>query len=372
MNSTNANSHGLVARMDALRPSSLRKRARARIDQFLLSRKVVRYGLVGSNVLLLIAIAWFTLGPTHSGQPLGRQGVVTAGSNLAIEPLDQLTSADIAANAAQAVRWVDTVAVINQADSADAELAIAPADATVVAKPQLVETPFKSREIKKYVTRKGDTVAKVAAKFSVTSDSIMWSNGLRGNQLASGVTLLIPPRSGIVYRVVKGDTVDSLARKFRASPDLIVNFNDIELTGLKVGQRILIPDGLQPVIASRFTSRLVWGSGNGYIFGFCTWHAAQRRIAAGNPLPTNLGNASSWYRNALANGMRVGERPKAGAVLWHTNTSIAGGLGHVGYVESVNADGSILVSDMNYPTWGQVTYRKPIPPSEFGNYRFIY
>ncbi len=372
MNSNRNSSHSIAGRLDVLRPVSLNRRIRHRIGRFMTSRRFVRYGLVSLNVLLLIGIAWFTLGPTHSGQPLGRQGVVTATGNLAIEPLDQLSSADIAVSAAQAVRWHDTLAVMSQADTASTELSIAPADATVVAKPQLVGTAFKSvNAIQNYEVKKGDTVSKLAAKFGVTSDSIIWSNGLRGNTLEPGINLVIPPINGIVYRVAKGDTVDSLSRKFRADAEDIIDVNDIALTGLKVNSRILIPNGLQPVTASRFTSRLIWGPGNGYIFGFCTWHAAQRRIQTGNPLPTNLGNASSWYRNALGNGMSVGEKPKAGAVLWHTDTWIAGGLGHVGYVERVNSDGSILVSDMNYPRWGGVTYRT-IQPSEISNYRFIY
>lgn len=365
----------MAARVDAIRPSALRKKAKVRIGQLFTSRRFVRYGLVSLNVLLLIGIAWFTLGPTYQGRPLGRQGVVSAGDNLATEPLDQLSSADVAEQAAIAAGLFETVAVINQADTVNSELNIAPADTSVIAKPQVVPTAFASRnKISEYVVEQGDTVSSIAAKFGVTSDSIIWSNGLRGNAVAAGITLVIPPpnRNGIVYTVVAGDTLEGLARRFRASQDLIVAFNDIELTGLKVGERIFIPNGLQPVTASRIAIGLVWGSGNGYIYGFCTWHVAQRRIAAGNPLPTNLGNASSWYRNAIANGMPVGETPKVGAVLWHVNTSIAGGLGHVGYVERVNDDGTILVSDMNYPYWGRISYREPIPPSEFGNYRFIY
>jgi len=360
--------------MAIMRPALLRRRLRAGVRQFMSSRRLVRYGLVSLNVVLLIGIAWFTLGPTHSGRPLGRQGVVaSANSNAATEPLDQLSSADIAEQVALAAGLAESVAVINQADTANTDLAIAPADITVAAKPQLVATPFKSRQdIKDYVVQSGDTVASVAAKFGVTSDSIMWSNGLRGNTLAAGVSLAIPPINGIVYTVANGDTAESLSRKFRANQDLIIAFNDLELTSLKTGTRILIPDGLQPVTAaSSPVVRLVWGPGNGYIYGFCTWHAANRRIAAGNPLPTNLGNASSWYRNAISNGMPVGEQPKAGAVLWHVDTHIAGGLGHVGYVERVNDDGTILVSDMNYPYYGRITYRT-ITPGEFGSYRFIY
>lgn len=371
MNSNNSNLHGLAARMEAMRPSIVKKNIRTHIGQLLASRRLVRYGLVGLNVALLIGIAWFTLGPTHEGQPLGRQGVIAAANSSATDPLDQLSSVDIAEQAALAVGLPEALDVVNQAVTANTEQAVL-SESFVINKPQLVSTPFKSRkDIKEYETVGGDTVASVAAKFGVTSDSIIWSNGLRGNALNPGIKLLIPPRNGIVYTVAAGDTLESLSRKFRANQELLVAFNDIELTGLKTGERILIPDGLQPVATGRPVAGLVWGSGNGYIYGFCTWHAANRRIATGNPLPSNLGHASSWYRNAVANGMSVGDKPRAGAVLWHVNTRIAGGLGHVGYVERMNDDGSILVSDMNYPRWGGVTYRT-IQPSEFGEYRFIY
>ncbi|HTH72492.1 MAG TPA: LysM peptidoglycan-binding domain-containing protein [Candidatus Pristimantibacillus sp.] len=358
--------------MDAVRPSSVFQRLKYKWTKLMAERRFVRYGLVALNVLLLITIAWLTLGPTHTGRPLGRQGVVAAVGNAATEPLDQLSSADIAEQAAIATGLPETLAVINQADTVKSDQSIAPADTTVIAKPQLVATPFKSRkDIKDYIVQPGDTVASIASKFGVTSDSIIWSNGLRGNVVQTGVTLAIPPVNGIVYTVAPGDTLDDLARKFRANKDLLITFNDIEITGLKSGDRILIPNGLQPAMTNYLVLQLVWGPGNGYDYGFCTWHVANRRIAIGEPLPTNLGNAVSWYRNALANGMPVGTTPKAGAVLWHVDTHIAGGLGHVGFVERVNDDGSILVSDMNYPYRGKVTYRT-ILPSEFGNYRFIY
>ncbi len=373
MNTNTSNTQGLTARIDAMRPASLKKRVNTRLAKSVPGRKVVRYGLVSLNVLLLIGIAWFTLGSTHRGQPLGRQGVIAVAGNEPTEPLDQLSSADIAKQAALAAGLTDeiTIAVINQVDTVRSEQTVAPAGTNIVAKPQLVVTPFKSRnDIKDYEVQPGDTVSSIAAKFGVTSDSIIWSNGLRGNTIPAGIKIVVPPVNGIVYTVAGGDTLDSLASKFRANKDLLIEFNDIELTGLKAGERILVPNGLQPVQRSTFAYGLVFG-GNGYNYGYCTWHVANRRAATGNALPTNLGNASSWYRNAIANGMPTGIVPRAGAVLWHTDTWIAGGLGHVGYVEKVNDDGSILVTDMNYPSWGRVTSRT-IPPSQFPNYRFIY
>src|SRR5438105_1410954 len=88
----------------------------------------------------------------------------------------------------------------------------------------------------------------------------------------------------------------------------------------------------------------IYGS-NGYDYGWCTWWAAKRRADIGRPLPSNLGNASWWKGNALSAGMRVDHNPEAGAV---ASYSFIPGLGHVGFVEQVNDDGSIWISDMNY------------------------
>jgi surface antigen len=47
----------------------------------------------------------------------------------------------------------------------------------------------------------------------------------------------------------------------------------------------------------------------------------------------------------------------------------AGGYGHVAVVESVNADGSIVVSEMNYAGWNVVSSRTVTNP---GSYNFIH
>lgn len=360
MNSNNHITHGMAARIDAVRPSSLRKRIQGYIGQFMASRKFVRYGLVTLNVLLLVAIAWFTLGPTHSGQPLGRQGVISAGDKSATEPLDQLSSADIAVSAATAVGLYEVTGVVNQADTVKAEQSIAPADTTVIAKPLIVATPFKSRnDIVEYVVVDGDSVSSIAAKFGVTSDSIMWSNNLRGNRVNAGLVLVIPPQSGIVYTVRSGDTVAGLAQRYRVGESEIVAFNDIELTGLKVGDRILIPNGTQPAPVIARPVLGVFGY-NGYDYGFCTWYVANRRTQYGNPVPSNLGNASSWDNRAAAMGMNVNKTPAVGAAVVTSQS----GAGHVAFVEALNSDGSIWISEMN--SRGQVSMTDTTPAGGWG------
>ncbi len=302
----------------------------------------------------------------------------TANSGTPANPLDQLSSADIAVHVAKMTRLDETVAVVNHADSVNAQLAVSPAENSVVAKPQIVNTELKSKkDITKYAVQPGDTVASLATKFGVTSDSIRWSNGLSGDNLQANQELFIPPTNGIVYVVKAGDTVDSLSQRYNANKQKLIEMNDAEISGLQVGDRIIIADGVQPnrrPIYSATANSFAVGSmtarygGNGYDYGWCTWHAARRRIESGRPLPTNLGNAISWYYLAQRSGLTIGTKPVAGAVLWHANI---GGLGHVAYVEEENPDGSFRVSDMNYPSWGRVTYRT-ITPDQFSNYRFIY
>ena len=338
------------------------------------NRRMVRYGLLTLNVLMLSAISLFVVrGPQPSDAVAGQDAAASRASTTS--PLDQLSSAEIAVNASLAAGLPDTVAVINQADSVAAEMAVTPADTMVVAKHQAVATEFASvDDIQEYTVKEGDTISSIAARFNVTSDSIMWSNDLRTTSVNPGTVLVIPPVNGIVYTVQGGDTPESLAQRYRSNPAQIIAFNDVELTGLQPGQRIIIPDARPPAQTPVAGSvQAVWGPGNGYARGFCTWHAANRRAQIGNPLPTNLGHARSWYSIAAASGLPVGDVPREGAVIWHRDTRIAGGLGHVAFVERVNEDGSILVSDMNWGwgNWNRVTHRT-VPPSEFGQYRFIY
>lgn len=340
--------------------------------------------MVAANVILLASVTFFVVkSPSASSSASHGSATVSPSSSEATVagPLDQVSSADIAVHIAHTVGLPESTSVVNHADTVSATEAVAPADTSVIAKPQLVSTALASKkDIRTYVTQQGDTLSSIATKFGISSDSIKWSNSLSGNTIAPGKTLRLPPSgvNGVVYTVARGDTPKTLAQKFTADENQIVSTNDAEISGLTPGDVILIPGGVvqsAPVAASNYYSTgFAWGgnapvySANGYDYGWCTWHAANRRREIGRPIPSNLGNAISWYYIAKNMGMPVGDVPQAGAVLWHARL---GGLGHVAFVESMNPDGSIHVSDMNYPIWGRVTYRD-IPPSEFGNYKFIY
>ncbi len=296
---------------------------------------------------------------------------------------DEVSTAQVAKQIAQGANLIIADNVTNLADSLEASVEFAGASDSYLAKPHIVSTDAKTnQDILEYTAKDGDTITVLARKFGVTSDSIRWANNITGDLLGAGVILKIPPVSGVIYEVQSGDTPETLAQRFNSTKEQIVSFNDAELSGLKVGATIIIPGGREPQVIEEpvyfssgssfsFGNVLPVYGGNGYSYGYCTWHAAERRAQIGRPIPRNLGNAVTWASIAAAAGLTVAEKPIAGAVLWHKNTYIAGGYGHVGFVEGVNADGSILVSDMNYPIWNSVTTRT-IPPEEFTGYLFIY
>jgi N-acetylmuramoyl-L-alanine amidase len=330
--------------------------------------RVARYSIIGANMALLGFVAFFVTNNPDSGSAVRQNAVAGNAMTAEASPLDQLSSADIAVHASRMTNLPEAVAVTNQADSEATQLAITATENKVVAKPQIVTTSLKSaKDIKTYTTVAGDTIAGLATKFGITSDSIRWSNSLTREQIDAGKALVIPPVTGIVYTVKSGDTADTLAQRYAASKDQILSDNDSEVTGLKVGQRILIRGGVQPVartaVASRSTGTTVGGFSfgtraifgyNGYDYGYCTWYAANKRAALGRPVPANLGDAWTWDDRAATAGFTVNRTPAYGAV---AVTDSYRRPGHVAIVEEVYPDGSIKVSEMNVRGWGVMSTR---------------
>ena len=85
-----------------------------------------------------------------------------------------------------------------------------------------------------------------------------------------------------------------------------------------------------------------WQTG-GYGYRNCTDWVAWRVGTAGGYVPSGLGNAKYWDDRAPAYGFTVSSTPRVGAGA----VSNYGYYGHVMYVEAVNGDGTITVSDYN-------------------------
>ncbi|MFA6376824.1 MAG: M23 family metallopeptidase [Candidatus Paceibacterota bacterium] len=106
------------------------------------------------------------------------------------------------------------------------------------------------RTIVEYQVEEKDTVASLAAKFDISSDTIIWANDLaKGAQPKPGQRLIIPPVTGIIHYVVSGDTIAKISQDYNAKPDDVVAFN--ELSGendVFVGDVLVVPGGRVPQI----------------------------------------------------------------------------------------------------------------------------
>jgi surface antigen len=100
------------------------------------------------------------------------------------------------------------------------------------------------------------------------------------------------------------------------------------------------------------------GNSSGYAFGYCTWWVSHKRY-----IPWHA-NAAQWWSLARAYGFAEGSTPRVGAVMvmGYGVGGASASSGHVGYVESVNANGTFTISEMNWwgvagGGWGKVDYR---------------
>ncbi|HET7827869.1 MAG TPA: LysM peptidoglycan-binding domain-containing protein, partial [Candidatus Saccharimonadales bacterium] len=223
----------------------------ARLDKKA-KRKFVRWSLIAGNVTLLLIVGLFIAMNGSASQTVRTNTLnsATATAAAATNPLDTVSSAQIALATAQLTHLPELTAVQNQADSDNLILSQAPSDTSILNKPQLVSNTGKSKQdIIHYVTVSGDTVDSLATKFGVNSDSIRWSNNISGNALGVGVKLVIPPVNGIVYTVKAGDTPASIASKYSADENQLIDLNDAEISGLQPGEQIIVPNGrVAPVV----------------------------------------------------------------------------------------------------------------------------
>ncbi len=328
--------------------------------------------------MFVLGVAVFILSSRNTGTTAGTPALNLIAEEEVADPLDTLSGADIALNVALMSGIDEASAVVHNIDAESVKKSVVHSGAQSIAKPTILRTDLKSKnDIVTHTAKDGDTVESIAIAYGVSSNSVRWSNdNLSNYDLDVGDKVVVPPVDGIVYKVADGDTPKSLASRYRSDEKRIIAFNDAEIDGLTEGENIVIPDGeIVPVYRAPASTATVASysynaayGGNLYAPGNCTWHTANRRAAIGKPLPSNLGNAATWYPRAAAAGMAVGRTPQKHAAVQTGWT----GWGHVGFVEEVYEDGSMLMSEMNY-NWVLYATRSKVVPAEVANtYWYIY
>ena len=220
-----------------------------------------------------------------------------------------------------------------------------------------------------YTVRDGEDLKAIAAKFNLDGNYIRWSNlpKLKNtDRVSPGDQLVIPPIPGVVVTVDNADTLQNLVASYHGDAAATADFNYLrDPSNLLAGTQLVIPAGQGPALFPRSVSTgppRLGGYANGkFSYGYCTWYVASRR-----PVPWT-GDAWAWYGGSRALGFATGKTPEPGAIMvtWESP------VGHVAYVETVNADGSFVVSEMNYRGWDIVSTRT-LRPNQVPLIGFIY
>ncbi len=368
-----------------------KKKRKLNISSF---KGTMPYLIIGVVTLLLVFVG--SIDKQNSEANLSLSSFVADDySNISIDQLSELyTVADLSdalelASASDvASNYVITTTMYDAGQTASGKLE----------KPSITDIAV-SRGVIEYEVAEGEDVNTIASKFGLTADQIRWSNDLKTTDVSAGTILKLPSTPGIVYTVKSDDTLESITEKYGSTVDEIIALNDLEVSGITDGMQIVIKNGSLPeterpeyvapvVTRPTYTNTTTttntytytylgstserqnievvgwfYNLGGPYGGGQCTQWAWYKR----QDLPSTLGNANAWARNAAAAGYLVDRTPAAGAVI---QTS-SGWYGHVGYVESVNDDGSIVVSEMNYGIPWRVI-RSTIPASAVGNFNYIH
>ena len=98
-----------------------------------------------------------------------------------------------------------------------------------------------------------------------------------------------------------------------------------------------------------------WGFATRHSSDYIAWRFFERDVTFSATMPGpngtagRFGDPATWATNATGLGFRVDNLPRAGAIAqWNAGEQGAGGAGHVAYVERVNPDGSVVVSEFDW------------------------
>lgn len=250
-----------------------------------------------------------------------------------------------------------------------------------------------------HVVQSGESLSIIAAKYNTSVAQIMKLNNLSGylifpNQrlkvsgsvsTSTRVTTPAPSSSpnAKTHIVQRGEYLAKIASQYGVSIQSIKSWNNLSSNIIYVNQKLIVSGTAVPSTISQggvkkapakvvtptvVTNTPVFSHANLYDYGQCTWYVFNKRVAIGKGISTYWWHAYNWASGARKDGYTVNNTPAVGAIA----TTTDGPYGHVAFVERVNADGTIMVSETNYLTPAGVVGYRTLTLSQMSRYQFIH
>jgi LysM repeat protein len=144
-----------------------------------------------------------------------------------------------------------------------------------------------------YTVTEGDTVASIAAQFNISTNTVLWANGLSSRdviQVGDHITIL--PTTGVLHTVKSGDTVSGLSKAYDADAADIISYNNLgDDARLAIGQKVIIPDG---ALSTRVTAPSISSPGSRVADG--PTPPPTEAKSAGLIWPTTTRHVSQYFR----------------------------------------------------------------------------
>ena len=182
---------------------------------------------------------------------------------------------------------------------------------------------------------------------------------------------VIPPTSDDMKDNYQSDTKKNAYQKDKHGMITTIDMDELydELQIAEFNDKAKTNDGKPLAIGNgKIVDQPIFTDKNNlYTAGQCTWYVFDKRAQDGHTISTFWGDARNWAGQASSAGFKVDHSPKEGSIMQTTN----GPYGHVAYVERVNKDGSIFISEMNWIA-PYIVSTRTISASEVDSYTFIH
>lgn len=235
-----------------------------------------------------------------------------------------------------------------------------------------------------HTVQSGESLWSIAQQYDTSVEDIKQQNQLSNNIVFPGQVITVstsstnsatqnPPQytEASSHTVQAGETLNTIANQYGVSVDQLMSANNLNNYIIMPNQVLTIPTSGQTQVGTQNASGYdspIFNHSNLYTAGQCTWYVFDKRAESGQPISTYWSDAKYWAENAANDGYAVDHTPTVGSIMQTT----VGPFGHVGYVERINGDGSILISEMNYTYGPYNTDYRTIPASEVSLYAYIH